>query len=296
MAKKAQEDRVFIQNAVKTLATNIRFASVDNPVHSIVVTSSIPNEGKTTIATNLAQALASGGKAVLIVECDMRRRSLATALGTHARNGIYAVLSGQVELDDAVVRTSTRNVWFLDAEPHIPNPVDILGSKRFHSFIESLKDEYDYVVLDTPPLSAFIDAAVLGSIADGALLVVRRNFVRREEVLSSYEQLKKAEANVLGTVLNYCEDKKSEYYYYEYYSKDGKKLSKSGADADAPQLNTAPAQPAPRARKAPAAPKGQPATAPGLKPFPQGQPTASPDSTSQFLAQTGYSPRTYTEE
>lgn len=170
-----------------------------------------------------------------------------------------------------------------------------MGSKRFHSFIERLKDEYDYVVLDTPPLSAFIDAAVLGSIADGTLLVVRRNFVRREEVLSSYEQLKKAEANVLGTVLNYCEDKKSE-YYYEYYSKDGKKLSESGADTDAPQLNTAPAQPAPRARKAPAAPKGQPATAPGLKPFPQGQPTASPDSTAQFLAQTGYSPRTYTEE
>lgn len=296
MAKKAQDDRVFIQNAVKTLATNIRFASVDNPVRSIVVTSSIPNEGKTTIATNLAQALASSGKNVLIVECDMRRRSLASALGTHARNGIYAVLSGQVELDDAVVRTSTRNVWFLDSEPHIPNPVDILGSKRFHSFIERLKDEYDYVVLDTPPLSAFIDAAVLGSIADGTLLVVRRNFVRREEVLSSYEQLKKAEANVLGTVLNYCEDKKSEYYYYEYYSKDGKKLSKSGADADAPQLNTAPAQSAPRARKAPAAPKSQPTTAPGLKPFPQGQPTASPDSTSQFLAQTGYSPRTYTEE
>ena len=295
MAKKAQDDRVFIQNAVKTLATNIRFASVDNPVRSIVVTSSIPNEGKTTIATNLAQALASGGKSVLIVEGDMRRRSLASTLGTHARNGIYAVLSGQVELDDAVVRTSTRNVWFLDSEPHIPNPVDILSSKRFRSFIERLKDEYDYVVLDTPPLSAFIDAAVLGSIADGTLLVVRRNFVRREEVLSSYEQLKKAEANVLGTVLNYCEDKKSE-YYYEYYSKDGKKLSKSGADADAPQLNTAPAQPAPRARKAPAAPKGQPATAPGLKPFPQGQPTASPDSTSQFLAQTGYSPRTYTEE
>lgn len=295
MAKKAQDDRVFIQNAVKTLATNIRFASVDNPVRSIVVTSSIPNEGKTTIATNLAQALASGGKAVLIVECDMRRRSLATALGAHARNGIYAVLSGQVELDDAVVRTSTRNVWFLDSEPHIPNPVDILGSKRFHSFIERLKDEYDYVVLDTPPLSAFIDAAVIGSIADGTLLVVRRNFVRREEVLSAYEQLKKAEANVLGTVLNYCEDKKSE-YYYEYYSKDGKKLSKSGADADAPQINTAPTQQTPRPRTTPAVPKSQPTTAPGLKPFPQGQPAASPDSTSQFLAQTGYSPRTYTEE
>ena len=294
MAKKAQDDRVFIQNAVKTLATNIRFASVDDPVRSIVVTSSIPNEGKTTIATNLAQALASGGKTVLIVECDMRRRSLASALGTHARNGIYAVLSGQVELDDAVVRTSTRNVWFLDFEPHIPNPVDILGSKRFHSFIERLKDEYDYVVLDTPPLSAFIDAAVLGSVADGTLLVVRRNFVRREEVLSAYEQLKKTEANVLGTVLNYCEDKKSE-YYYEYYSKDGKKISKS--EASTPQFEEPAPAPAPKPsrRQAPKAPQGQPTTAPGLKPIPQAQPIA-PDTTAQFLAQAGYQPHTYTED
>lgn len=120
MAKKAQEDRVFIQNAVRTLATNIRFASVDNPVRSIVVTSSIPNEGKTTIATNLAQALASGGKTVLIVECDIRRRSPAVTLGTHARNGIYAVLSGQVDLDDAVVARSPATCGSLTPSPTSP--------------------------------------------------------------------------------------------------------------------------------------------------------------------------------
>ena len=292
MAKK-QDERVFMQNAVKTLATNIRFASVDDPVRTIAVTSSIPNEGKSTIATNLAQALASGGKTVLLIECDMRRRSLGGMLGVHPRNGIYAVLSGQVELDDAVVRTSMRNVWFLDSEPHIPNPVDILGSKRYHSFLARLKNEYDFVVVDTPPLSAFIDAAVIGSVVDGTLLVVRRNFVRRDEVVASMEQLKKAEANVLGTVLNYCEDKKSE-YYYEYYTKDGKKVSKSAEVT--PQFEEAAPAPKPSRRQAPSAPKGQPATAPGLKPIPQGAPTASPDSTSQFLVQAGYSPRTYTEE
>lgn len=295
MAKKTQDSRVFVQNAVKTLATNIRFASVDNPVRSIVIMSSLPNEGKTTIAIGLAQALASGGKTVLLMECDMRRRSIGNALGLHARNGIYAVLSDQVSLDEATVRTNMRNVWFLDSEPHIPNPVDILGSRRFQSFLRELRSEYDYVVLDTPPLSAFIDAAVIGSIADGTLLVVRSNFVRREDVLSAYDQLKKTEANVLGSVLNFCEDKKSE-YYYEYYNKDGKKVKKS-PDQNL-QFNEAmdsiPAQANPQ--PAPRVPKGQPATAPGLKPFPQGQPTASPDSTSQFLAQTGYAPRTYTEE
>ena len=236
---KQNGDRAVMQNAVKTLATNIRFASVDNPVRSIVVTSSIPNEGKTTIAVALSEALASGGKSVLLVECDMRRRSIAGMLGVHAQNGLYAVLSAQVELEDAVVRTSMRGVSFLDAEPHIPNPVDILGSRRFRSFVESLKSSYDYVVFDTPPISAFVDAAVIGSVVDGALLVVRRNFVKREAVVSSLEQLKKAGANVLGTVLNYCENERSD-YYYEYYNKSGSKRDR-GSDMAAPQIPSAPA-------------------------------------------------------
>lgn len=294
MAKKTQDNRVYLQNAVKTLATNIRFASVDNPVRSIAVTSSVPNEGKTTIATNLAQALASGGKSVLLMECDMRRRCLGNTLGVHAHNGIYAVLSDQVTLEEATVRTEIRNVWFLDAEPHIPNPVDILGSRRFQSFLRNLRSEYDYVILDTPPLSAFIDAAVTASIADGTLLVVRRNFVRRDEVLSAYDQLKKAEANVLGTVLNFCEDRKSE-YYYEYYNKEGKKIRKS-SDNNLQFDEVVPTTTTSNQTLQPTAPKGQPATAPGLKPFPQSQPAVSPDSTSQFLAQTGYTPRSYTED
>ena len=305
MAKNSQTgDRAVMQNAVKTLATNIRFASVDNPVRSLVVTSSIPNEGKSTIAIALAEALASGGKSVLLVECDMRCRAIAGVLGLHAQSGLYAVLSSQVELRDAVVPTSMRGVSFLDSEPHIPNPVDILSSRRFHSFVETLHSSYDYVIFDTPPLSAFVDAAVIGSVVDGTLLVVRRNFTKREAVLGAYEQLKKAGANVLGTVLNYCENERSE-YYYEYYNKKGSKRDRA-ADADAPQLPTTPArQTAPVARQT--APAPRPATAPaarqapqaapavrqgsGLRPIPQGTVAASPDSTSQFLAQAGYRPR-----
>lgn len=284
---KQNGDRAVMQNAVKTLATNIRFASVDNPARSIVVTSSIPNEGKSTIAVALSEALASGGKSVLLVECDIRRRSIAGMLGAHAQNGLYAVLSAQVELEDAVVRTPMRGVSFLDAEPHIPNPVDILGSRRFRSFVESLKSSYDYVVFDTPPLSAFIDAAVIGSVVDGALLVVRRNFVKREAVVSSLEQLKKAGANVLGTVLNYCENERSD-YYYEYYNRNGSKRDQ-GSDMAAPQIPSAPAQ------RQVATPRTRTATAPAqqsstLRPIPSGTGAASPDGTSQFLAQTGYRP------
>ncbi len=305
MAKKNAEvdAAVYLQNSAKTLATNIRFASVDKPISTLVVTSSIPNEGKSTIAISLSEALASGGKSVLLIESDMRRRSLANMLGIHVRSGIYSVLSGQVPLNQAVVQTSMRGVYFLDSEPHIPNPVDILSSKRFQNFMTSLRDSYDYVVVDTPPLSAFVDGAVVGSITDGVVLVVRRNFVKRDEVVNSYEQLKKAGANVLGTCLNFCDGEKSE-YYYEYYTKDGvkkkrKKKHSGGSSSETPLPTSAPVAPAPAPSfdPQPAAPSyGAPAAAPSYE-MPAAAPVTnfdtpvsapSPSASSQYSMPAGY--------
>lgn len=330
MAKKATKggDRVFLQNAIKTLAANIRFSSVDNPIRSIVVTSSIPNEGKSTISIELARALADGGKRVLLVECDMRRRSVGAMIGTHSRHGIYAVLSGQVELEDAAVEAGQPGMYFLDCEPHIPNPVDILSSNRFKRFLEGLYLSFDFVLFDTPPLSAFVDASVIAAEVDGTLLVVRQNFVKREELSAAYEQLKTANANVIGAVLNYCETEKSE-YYYSYYTKDGKKNPKIDLESSAsPQPAPAPAKkPAPKpapaaaaaaqqapsrqmtqqqaaAARAAARPAGakKPAksasapSVPGLKPLPGGGARINPGETAQFLAGAGYQSRDYLDE
>lgn len=163
MAKKKRVNtgQVRIQNAAKSLVANIRFASIDNQVRSLVVTSSVPNEGKTTVAIALAQAMASLGERVLLVECDMRRRSLANVLGAHSRGGLYSVVCGQMDLEEAVATTSTRGLHFLDVEPHIPNPEAVLNSKRFAAFCERAAASYRYVIFDTPPLTAFVDAAVL---------------------------------------------------------------------------------------------------------------------------------------
>ena len=280
MSKKATKggDRVFLQNAIKTLAANIRFASVDNPVSTIVVTSSVPNEGKSTISIELARALAAGGKSVLLVECDLRRRSVANMIGTHSRHGIYAVLSSQVSLEEAMVETSQHGMYFLDCEPHIPNPVDILSSRRFQRFVEDLKRRFDYAIFDTPPLSAFVDASVIAAEADGTLLVVRQDFVKREELTAAYEQLKTANAYVLGAVLNYCETEKSE-YYYSYYTKEGKKAPQIELDA-APAQQPTP-KPIPKPQSAPApAPKQ---TAP-KQTSPQAQPAPSRQMTQQQAA------------
>ena len=226
-------------------------------------------------------------------------------IGSHAQYGIYSVLAGQASLDEATVETDTRGLYFLDCEPHIPNPVDILASRRFKALVEQMRQEFGYVVIDTPPLSAFVDGAVISQNADGTLLVVRRDFAKRDEVLASYDQLRKADANVLGTVLNYCESEKSE-YYYSYYNKDGKRVRKSGGSSqsapkmpDVPLSQRAirpaqPARPAQAARSvAPAQAQAQtPAPEPvpaGLKPLPEVEQPA--DSTMAFLKQSGYQPR-----
>ena len=111
MAKAKNTDKLVVQNAAKTLLANIRFASVDDPIRTITVTSSIPNEGKSTVSINLAQAIATSGKSVLLVECDMRRRSLADMLGVRSRGGLYAVLSEQISIDQAIVETGQKNFY-----------------------------------------------------------------------------------------------------------------------------------------------------------------------------------------
>ena len=224
--KKGGADKLVVQNAAKTLLANIRFASVDNPIRTLVITSSVPNEGKTTVAVNLAQAIATSGKRVLLVECDMRRRNLADMLGVRAQAGLYALLADQARVEHAIVATPQQNMDLLDAEPHIPNPADIISSKRFARLVQVLASAYDYVIFDTPPVGAFVDAAILSTMVDGTALVVRDNFTKRDEVVHAFEQLKKAEANILGVILNGCETETSE-YYYAYYTKDGKRVKKS---------------------------------------------------------------------
>ena len=295
MAKKNSYEGVdrTMQNAAQTLLANIRFASVDDPVRSIVVTSSIPNEGKTTISIELAKAMAKGGRTVLLVECDMRRRSMASVLGAHAQYGLYAVVAGEIPLTQAAVATDTPNLYFLDAEPHIPNPSDLLNSHRFSRLIEIATKTFDYVVFDTPPVGTFVDAAVLGTKVDAVFMVVREGFTKKAEVAAAAEQLKKSGCNLAGVVMNYCERRSSEYYYEYYYSKEGHK------DEDAPTIDaiktvkqvaskvSLPQRPARRTEQAAEVAAEAPASTPVATQEPVQTPavsTASLDETSAFLS------------
>lgn len=237
--KKSKEDKSqrSIENSAKTLLANIRFMSVDDPVRTVVITSSIPNEGKTFVATNLARAMATSGIRTLLVECDMRRRSLASSLGVHPEHGIYSVLSGEMDLLDVVEPTKTRRLYFLDSEPHIPNPSDILSSRRFASLIEEAKKDFGYIVFDTPPVGTFVDAAVLGAQVDALFMVVREQFTRKDVVARAADQLRTANVPLSGVVMNFCgSGHSSEYYYdyYYYYSDDKGKGKRKGSGSTRP--------------------------------------------------------------
>lgn len=208
-----------LQNAAKTLFANIRFSSLDNDIRTICITSTGPDEGKTTTAIALATAIATSGATVLLVEGDMRRRSLAKALQATAPGGAYSVLSGHARLQDVIWNTETPNLMFLDIEPNIPNPADILSSKRYELFVEELRDQFDYVIFDTPPVGVFVDAAILGTLTDTTILVVRKGKTRREEAANALKQLRQMKCPVLGTVFSFSEDAQSD-YYYAYYTRE----------------------------------------------------------------------------
>ncbi len=230
--KKQSSNQLEIQNAAKTLLANIRFMAVDSPIKSIVVTSSVPNEGKSTVSVNLAQAIATAGKRVLLVEADMRRRSLAAMLNVRSAAGLYAVLTDAVPLDVAVASTTTANLFFLDTEPNIPNPADMIASKRFGRLVRLLEERYDYVIFDMPPVGTFVDAAILSTLVDATIMVVRPNLVKRTELAEAYEQLQKANANVVGVCATFVEGSGSE-YYYAYYTNSGERVKPEAAPASA---------------------------------------------------------------
>lgn len=209
--------------AYKSLRTNLQFASVNKSLKKIIVTSSIPEEGKTTVAVNLAITMAEGGSRVLLVDADLRKPQVSKYLkiDTTRTGGLTTVIAGISSLDQSVIHFSDLEIYVLPSGPVPPNPTEILGSQKMVALMDTLAEQYDYVVIDTPPVSVVTDAAVLSSNADGVVLVVRQNFTTYEMALRSKENLEKVGANILGCVLNALDienvDKSYKYYQYKKY-------------------------------------------------------------------------------
>ncbi|HEU0168389.1 MAG TPA: CpsD/CapB family tyrosine-protein kinase [Chloroflexota bacterium] len=200
--------------AFRTLRTNIQFKSLDNPVRTMLVTSSAPGEGKSTVVANLAASLAQAGAAVIAVDCDLRNPSLHDTFGLPNERGITSLmLSPEGRIRDYLQRSETGALDVLTSGPIPPNPAEILGSKRMESAIRELRDMADYVIFDTPPVLAVTDASVLATKVDGTILVLSAGKARRDGAKKAKRALEELRARFLGVVVNNVKAEAGSGYY-----------------------------------------------------------------------------------
>ena len=200
--------------AIKTLRTNILYSE---EVKSVVLTSTIPNEGKSTISLELAKSFAGLGKNTVLVDCDMRRSCLAARLGvTDEIHGVSEYLSKQSM--KIVYRTSDPNLSIIFSGNCPPHPSELLSSARFEGLLETLKEAYDYIIIDAPPIGNLVDGTIISRHADGTLLVVRNDFVKTKEARRVKQKIEQNGGKVLGVVLNRVKkNQKGSHYYYKKY-------------------------------------------------------------------------------
>lgn len=187
--------------AIRQLRTNLQFVDVDRPPRSLVITSALPQEGKSTTTCNLAIALAQAGLRVVLVEADLRRPRLAEYLGLVGAVGLTDVLAGRAELDDVLQPWGDGQLVVLPSGPTPPNPSELLGSQQMQDLLNDLESRADLVLLDAPPLLPVTDASVLGTLASGVIVVVRHGRTRREQARRAVELLRAVDAHVYGAVL-----------------------------------------------------------------------------------------------
>ena len=206
--------------AYRTLRTNINFSSFDKKVQTLLITSSIPGEGKSTTAVNLGAAIANTGRKVLIVDADLRNPVQHKFFDFHNKKGLTSLMiDDKLELINVVRKTNVEDFFVLTSGPIPPNPAEILTSRKTRNFINGLTGIYDMVIIDSPPVIAVSDASILASYTDGVVLVVGSGLVGRDEARHARDQLQKVKANLLGVVLNKMPLNGSGYHYDYYYGR-----------------------------------------------------------------------------
>jgi capsular exopolysaccharide synthesis family protein len=200
--------------AFRALRTNLQFVDAANHPRSIVITSSVPGEGKTTTTANLAITMAASGARVCLVEGDLRRSRLMEYMGMDGSIGLTNVLIGQAHLSDVLQRFADTNVYVIGAGTVPPNPSELLGSTAMIETLRELESRFDVVIIDSPPLLPVTDAAVLSTIVGGTVMVVGAGLVDRDQLARSLQSLDAVKGRVLGLVVNLLPTKGADAYYY----------------------------------------------------------------------------------
>ena len=214
--------------AYRSLRTNLNYLTPPKAPRVIVVTSALPGDGKTTTAVNLAVTLAHQGQRVILIDAETRRGTVHDVFGIPPAPGFFDLMYGQASPGECIRRVAmesggTIDVLPLGSAPSV-NPADLLVAQRLQPLFERLRQQYDYVLLDTPPLNLFTDGALIGAQADALLLVARADRTEREELRFAVAQLRNVQVNLAGAVLNDVEFRRSSRYRsgYGYYYDYGK--------------------------------------------------------------------------
>lgn len=201
----------------RSLRTNLQFVNVDGSPRSFVITSSAPGEGKTTVATNLALSLAQSGASVALVDADLRKPTVAKRMGVDGEVGLSSLLAGMVELEDVIHRWGKDELFVLPAGRIPPNPSELLGSREMQNLLAKLTEHFDYVIIDSPPVLAVTDAAVLSRFAGGTILVAAVGLARKNEVAAGLEALDGIANRISGVVVTRAPSKGPDSYHYARY-------------------------------------------------------------------------------
>ncbi|MGL5434746.1 MAG: polysaccharide biosynthesis tyrosine autokinase [Lachnospiraceae bacterium] len=219
MGNTKADTEIIEKEIYRILRSNIEFTGVENKV--IAVTSCRPNDGKSTVSYALASMFAEAEKTCVFVDADMRKSVLLQRLELKdLKIGLSDFLSGQKPLEKILYQMKTPNLCLIPTGKFPPNPTELLANERFAELIRALRQEFDYIIVDTPPLGNVIDAAVAAKICDGSILVVPSDYYRYSEVVSVKEQLYSANKNILGVVLNHFNIKRNGHNQGGYYGKN----------------------------------------------------------------------------
>ena len=206
-----------ISECYRGIRTSIQFSNLDQDMKVINVTSAMQNEGKSTVIANLAVNFANLDKKVLLLEGDLRNPSVHRMFNISNINGLTDVLLNNKAFADCVHCTEVKNLHILTCGPIPPNPSEILSSNKMKEFITSLKEYYDYIFIDTPPIGIVTDAGIISTYSDGCIFVVGSKQCDIEMAKYAKERLEKVGANIIGAVLNKFEAEGGSYNYYNYY-------------------------------------------------------------------------------
>lgn len=198
------------------LKTNLAFCGKDIKV--ITITSSVPNEGKSSVTFDLARSLADSGKKILVVDADLRKSVMSSKYHIQGiEKGLSHYLTGQAGIEEIIYETEVEGLYMTMAGPLSPDPTSLVESEQFGNYISKARENYDYVIIDTPPLGVVIDAVIIGQYSDGAVIVIEQGVIKRKVVQDVIKQLKKGNVRILGAVLNKVDERIGAYGNYEYH-------------------------------------------------------------------------------